>query len=173
MLFGDTVGTVTEWFPLVSKKPEARGVSTQVRCEHGTTPPQRWAWVAGQNGELTDQKIFGSGAVVEAKQDVASIVLALRRDAGRLPHNGLCAADLPGCSFAGRCDGGIKDDILAASGGGSGGGGQCGRRRDEGEGREESGEELHCGGVYVVRIKSINKLNVVEGNVNEEEGWVG
>lgn len=104
---------------------------------------------------------------------MASIVLALRRDAGRLPHNGLCAADLPGCSFAGRRDGGIKDDILAASGGGSGGGGQCGRRRDEGEGREESGEELHCEGVYVARIESNNKLNVVEGNVNEEEGWVG
>jgi hypothetical protein len=32
---------------------------------------------------------------------------------------------------------------------------------------------LHCEGVYVARIESNNKLNVVEGNVNEEEGWVG
>jgi hypothetical protein len=104
-VFGDTAGTLTGWLPLVNKKPVARGVSTQVRGKHGTTtttPPQRWAWAAGQNGELTELKIFGSGAIVEAKHDVASIVLAFRRDDGRLPRNSLCAADLPGCSFARR-----------------------------------------------------------------------
>jgi hypothetical protein len=108
--------------------------------------PQRWECERrrAENGERTVVKIFRPGAVVEAKHDGASIVPGTLRDVGRLPLNVLCGADLPACSCGGFENAWRDDDILASSDGDSGGG-QCGRRRDEGEGREESGEELHCG----------------------------
>lgn len=91
--------------------------------------------------KLTVVQIFRSGAVVEAKQDGANIILSTLWDSGYVPHDVLCGADCPDCSRGGFDDLGSDDDVLAPP---DGAGGECGRRRDEGEGRKESREELHC-----------------------------
>lgn len=96
--------------------------------------------------ELTVVQMFRSSVVVVAKHDGALVSLCSRRDAGRVPCDDLFGADLPDCSLAGRLDGGRVDDVLASSadiGGDSDR--QCGRQRDDGEGGEEKGEELHRG----------------------------
>ena len=93
---------------------------------------------------LTKVQIFRSGIVVVAKHDGALVSLGPLRDAGRVPCDDLFGADLPDCSLAGRLDGGRVDDVLASSADiGGEGDRQCGRRRDDGEGGEENGEELH------------------------------
>ena len=90
--------------------------------------------------------MFRSSVVVVAKHDGTLIFLGTRRDAGRVPCDSLFGAGFPDCSLAGRLDGGGVDDFIASSAGvGGDGDRQCGRRRDEDEGGEESGEELHRG----------------------------
>jgi hypothetical protein len=108
---------------------------------------------------LTKMRILRGAFVNVEKHEAGHIVTVGRRDAGRVPRDGLGGADKPFIPFIDRRDGGRDDGDIVARGDVSRSHGR--RRSGESEGRKERGEELHF-------RRWLGKLRVVERSWREK-----